>query len=108
MILTFGFWPSLAAEYRWQYEVAGTLNAPMDVFVVRKLGVPGHEELAMGAIGTGKARFINEDIVGPLGIPPNVIDQIAKREEQELERREKLYRGDRPANRHSRTDRHPC
>ena len=78
------------------YEVARALNVPMDVFVVRKLGVPGQEELAMGAIGTGKARFINEDVVRPLRIPAEVIDRVAEIEEQELERREKLYRGDRP------------
>src|SRR5262249_25360809 len=60
------------------YEVARALNAPMDVFVVRKLGVPGHEELAMGAIGTGKARFINDDIVGPLRIPSDVIERVAE------------------------------
>jgi predicted phosphoribosyltransferase len=77
-------------------EVARTLNAPMDVFVVRKLGVPGHEELAMGAIGAGKARYLNDDIVGMLHIPSNVIEQVVEREEKELERREKLYRGDKP------------
>src|SRR4051812_25933567 len=77
------------------WEVERELNLPMDVFVVRKLGVPGHEELAMGAIGTGKARFINEEVVRPLGIPQDVIDQVAAREEKELDRRERLYRGDR-------------
>jgi putative phosphoribosyl transferase len=77
-------------------EVARTLNVPIDVFVVRKLGVPGHEELAMGAIGAGKARFINEDVVGPLQIPADIIERVAEREEKELERREKLYRGERP------------
>jgi predicted phosphoribosyltransferase len=78
------------------YEVAQALNAPLDVFVVRKLGVPGHEELAMGAIGTGHAIFINEDVVGPLGIHQDVIQQVTIREKQELAKREKLYRGNRP------------
>lgn len=78
------------------YEVAKTLNVPMDVFVVRKLGVPGHEELAMGAIASGNTRVINPDVVGPLHIPEAVIDQVARTEEQELARRERLYRGDRP------------
>ena len=77
-------------------EVARTLNAPMDVFVVRKLGVPGHEELAMGAIGAGKARYINDEIVGMLHIPSSIIEQVVEREEEELERREKLYRGEKP------------
>src|SRR5216684_3283231 len=79
------------------YEVAQALRAPLDVFVVRKLGVPGHEELAMGAIGTGRARVINQDVVGPLQIPQAVIDEVAAREEIELTRREKLYRGERAA-----------
>ena len=79
------------------YEVATILNAPLDVFVVRKLGVPGHEELAMGAIATGGARTLNHDVIGYLGIPDEVIDEVTAREEQELERRERLYRDDRPA-----------
>jgi predicted phosphoribosyltransferase len=62
---------------------------------VRKLGVPGHEELAMGAIASGGARVVNDDVVGPLGIPANVIDAVARREQVELERREELYRGTR-------------
>ena len=77
-------------------EVARRLDAPFDVFVVRKLGVPGHEELAMGAIASGGVRFANRDVVESLGIPENVIDSVARREQVELDRREQLYRGDRP------------
>lgn len=79
------------------YEVATALRAPLDVFVVRKLGVPGHDELAMGAIASGGIRVINEDVVGALRIPPYVIDAVAASEQVELERRERVYRGDRPA-----------
>jgi putative phosphoribosyl transferase len=79
------------------YEVASILNAPLDVFVVRKLGVPGQEELAMGAIATGGARTLNHDVIRYLRIPDEVIDEVTAREEQELERRERLYRDDRPA-----------
>jgi predicted phosphoribosyltransferase len=78
------------------YEVARALGAPLDVFVVRKLGVPGHEEYAMGAIATGGVRVLNNDVVNALGIPDHVIDRVAAREQQELARRERLYRGDRP------------
>ncbi|HEY4032608.1 MAG TPA: phosphoribosyltransferase [Ktedonobacteraceae bacterium] len=78
------------------YEVARALHVPLDVFLVRKLGVPGHEELAMGAIATGGIRVINEDVVRSLHIPPHVLDAVAFREERELERREHLYRDDRP------------
>ena len=78
------------------YEVALTLNAPLDVFLVRKLGVPGHEELAMGAVATGDVRVLNEQIVSSLGIPDNVIDTVTAWEQQELARREHLYRSDRP------------
>ena len=78
------------------YEVATALNAPLDVFVVRKLGVPGHEELAMGAIATGGVRVINPEVVDPLGITPEEIDSITRSELEELQRRERLYRGDRP------------
>ena len=77
-------------------EVARVLGAPLDVFLVRKLGVPGHEELAMGAIATGGTLVLNEDVVQGLRIPPQVIQAVAAREQQELERRERLYRGDRP------------
>lgn len=78
------------------YEVARALHVPLDVFLVRKLGVPGHEELAMGAIAMGGIRVINEDVVRSLHIPPHVIDAVALREERELERREWLYRDNRP------------
>ncbi len=78
------------------YEVASALRVAFDVFVVRKLGVPGHEELAMGAIASGGVRLVNHDVVDALGIPPEVIDQAARREQVELERRERLYRGSRP------------
>jgi putative phosphoribosyl transferase len=76
-------------------EVAHALGVPLDVYVVRKLGVPGHEELAMGAIATGGVRQINRDVVDALGIPGAVIDAGAEREQLELERREHTYRGDR-------------
>ena len=76
-------------------EVARALGVPFDVYVVRKLGVPGHEELAMGAIASGGVRQVNRDVVEALGIPANVIDAVARREQRELERREQTYRGDR-------------
>ncbi|HZU68482.1 MAG TPA: phosphoribosyltransferase [Ktedonobacteraceae bacterium] len=76
------------------FEVAKALHAPLDVFVVRKLGVPGHEELAMGAIATGGVRFVNQEVVRMLRIPDAVIDAVTAREQQELERREHLYRDD--------------
>jgi len=78
------------------YEVAKTLHAPLDVFLVRKLGVPGHEELAMGAIASGGVRVVNQDVMRALGIPDEVLETVANEEQQELERREKAYRGDRP------------
>ena len=78
------------------YEVAKQLQAPLDVFLVRKLGVPGHEELAMGAIASGGIRVINEDIVSYLNIPDEVVDAVAMDEQRELERRERAYRDDRP------------
>jgi len=78
------------------YEVARALGAPLDVFVVRKLGVPGYEELAMGAVATGGVRVLNEDVVQGLHIPDYVIDAVAAWEQQELARREQVYRGDRP------------
>ncbi len=77
------------------YEVAKALHAPLDVFVVRKLGIPGHEELAMGAVATGGVRVLNDQAVRVLGIPEYVIDAVTTWELQELERRERLYRGDR-------------
>src|SRR5918992_528509 len=78
------------------FEVASALRAPLDVFVVRKLGVPGHEELAMGAIATGGVRVLNSDVVHRLKLPQEVIDRVASSEHSELVRREKVYRGDRP------------
>ncbi|HZC98255.1 MAG TPA: erythromycin esterase family protein [Bradyrhizobium sp.] len=77
------------------YEVARALRAPLDVFVVRKLGVPGYEELAMGAVATGGVRVLN-DVVKRLGIPDFIVDTVAAEEQQELARRERLYRGGRP------------
>jgi predicted phosphoribosyltransferase len=79
------------------YEVARALKAPLDVFIVRKLGLPGHEEFAMGAVASGGVRVLNDQVVEELGIPEYVIDQVAAGELQELARRERLYRGDRPA-----------
>lgn len=78
------------------YEVAKALPAPMDVFIVRKLGVPGQEELAMGAVATGGVRVLNHQVVNALGIPDYVIEAVVKWETDELKRREQLYRGDRP------------
>jgi len=73
--------------------VAEALGAPLDIWVVRKLGVPGHEELAFGAIASGGARVLNADIIGSLGISPQTIESVVAREEQELHRREVAYRG---------------
>ena len=78
------------------YEVARALQAPLDVMLVRKLGVPGHEELAMGAIASGGIRVISDDVVRALGIPDRAIATIAAHEEHELERREQVYRAGRP------------
>ena len=77
------------------YEVALALNAPLDIFTVRKLGLPGHEELAMGAIASGGARVINQDVVRTFSIPQGVVEAVAKQELKELERRERAFRGDR-------------
>src|SRR5437899_5686506 len=79
------------------YEVARALRAPLDVFIVRKLGVPGYEELAMGAVATGGVRVLNDQVVNGLRIPDYVVDAVTTWEQQELARREQLYRGDRPA-----------
>ena len=73
------------------YEVAEALGAPLDIFLVRKLGTPGHRELAMGAIASGGIRVINDDVVRMLGIPPETIDAVAREEQQELERRQRAY-----------------
>ena len=78
------------------YEVARALGVPLDVFLVRKLGVPGHEELAMGAIALGGERVLNPHVVQALRVPPDVIDRVAAGEALELERREHAYRGERP------------
>lgn len=78
------------------FEVARRLRAPLDVFVVRKLGVPGHEELAMGAIASGGVRVLNSNVVEALRLSEIDIDAVAELERAELERRERLYRGDRP------------
>ena len=78
------------------YEVARALGAPLDVFVVRKLGVPGYEELAMGAVATGGVRVLNDDIVTGLRIPGYLIEAVAAQEQAELKRRERAYRGGRP------------
>jgi erythromycin esterase-like protein/predicted phosphoribosyltransferase len=78
------------------FEVARALDAPLDVYVVRKLGVPGHEELALGAIASGGTRVLNKQAVESLGIPAEWIEAIDAKERRELERRERAYRGDRP------------
>jgi putative phosphoribosyl transferase len=78
------------------YEVAKALRAPLDVFVVRKLGVPGHRELAMGAIASGGVRVLNTEVIQTLGISPMTIEAVAATELRELERRQRLYRGDAP------------
>ncbi|MGE0445996.1 MAG: phosphoribosyltransferase [Vicinamibacterales bacterium] len=79
------------------FEVATALEAPLDVFVVRKLGLPGHPELAMGAIASGGVRVLNDDLLQQLAVPVSVIDAVTRAERIELERRERAYRGARPA-----------
>ncbi|MGZ3667798.1 MAG: phosphoribosyltransferase, partial [Ktedonobacterales bacterium] len=78
------------------FEIARALNAPLDVMVVRKLGVPGEEELAMGAIGPGGTRVLNADVIRMAGISDSAIDAVTRQEQQELERRIRRYRGNRP------------
>jgi putative phosphoribosyl transferase len=78
------------------YEVAQALQAPLDVFVVRKLGTPGQEELAMGALAPGGITVLNHEVIQALGIPQQTIDAVVAREERELERREREYRDGRP------------
>lgn len=78
------------------FEVAKALNARLDMFLVRKLGVPGHEELAMGAIASGGVRVLNDEVMDMLRVPDHVVDAVAEREQQELERRENAYREGRP------------
>src|SRR5438067_11822511 len=79
------------------YEVAKRLHAPLDVFIVRKLGVPGFEELAAGAIASGGARVLNEDVMRAIPHAEEAIEVVSMRETAELERREQIYRGGRPA-----------
>jgi putative phosphoribosyl transferase len=78
------------------FEVAKALRAPLDVFAVRKLGVPGHEEYAMGAIATGGVRVLDESVVRAIGVTRAQLDAVTAAEQLELERRERQYRGDRP------------
>ena len=79
------------------YELAEALGLPLDVFLVRKLGTPGHRELAMGAIASGGIRVLNDEVVTSLRITDEQIERVSREEEAELERREALYRGTRPA-----------
>jgi predicted phosphoribosyltransferase len=79
------------------FEVSEALRVPLDVFLVRKLGVPGHEELAMGAIATGGVRLLNPEVVQAFGITREEIEAVTEAERQELERRNRLYRDGRPA-----------
>lgn len=78
------------------FEIAAALHVPLDIFLVRKLGVPGHEELAMGAIASGDVRVLNQDVVEMQQISDASLEQVTQSEQQELQRREHLYRGDRP------------
>src|SRR5262247_2251049 len=78
------------------FAVAEALHTPLDVFLVRKLGVPGHEELAMGAIASGDVRVLNQDVLAWYGLSAADVDAVARVEKGELERRERLYRGGRP------------
>ena len=79
------------------YEVALALHTPLDIFIVRKLGLPGREELAIGAIASGGIRVLNNDIIRVLNVPEEVINIVARNELQELQRRERNYRGESPA-----------
>ncbi|WP_133131141.1 phosphoribosyltransferase [Legionella yabuuchiae] len=76
------------------YKIATELSLPLDVFLVRKLGVPGHRELAMGAIASGEVAFYNQSIISDLNISKEAMDEVIKAESDELERREEAYRGD--------------
>lgn len=78
------------------YEIAKALHVPLDVWLVRKLGVPGQEELAMGAIASGGVMILNNEIINLLKISREAVEQVAAAEKQELERRDQAYRGDRP------------
>ena len=79
------------------YEVARALHAPLDVFLVRKLGFPGHPELAMGAIASGGVRILDRQLIGMYGVPAREIERVTAAERREMERRERLYRDGRPA-----------
>ena len=79
------------------FELSLALHASLDILIVRKLGIPGHEELAMGAVASGGIRVVNTEVVDLLRIPPEVIDAVGDREEAELQRREMSYRANRPA-----------
>lgn len=79
------------------YEVARALGVPLDVFVVRKIGAPGREELAIGAIASGGVRVLNEETIAALAVDPKTIEEITERESRELRRREEAYRGNLPA-----------
>lgn len=81
------------------FEVARSLHLDLDVFLVRKLGMPGDEELAIGAVATGGVRVLNHDLIDYLGVPDELVEQVTEREKAELERRERMYREDRPATR---------
>lgn len=78
------------------YELAVAMDAPLDVFVVRKLGLPGHEEFGIGAIASGGVRVVDDTVLRAYGIDPATLEDITRRERQELDRRERLYRDDRP------------
>jgi len=78
------------------FQVARILNTDLDVFIVRKLGVPGHPELAMGAIASGGIHVLNDTVIADLGIPPAAVERVAADEQREIARREQLYRGGRP------------
>jgi putative phosphoribosyl transferase len=78
------------------YEIATALDAPLDVFIVRKLGLPGHEEFGIGAIASGGVRVVDDSVLRAYGIDAEMLDRITGRERRELERRERLYRDDRP------------
>ncbi len=79
------------------HQVANALAAPLDIFLVRKLGAPGQEELALGAIASGGTRVLNHRIIKELGIPEETVFEIARQQNEELERRERAFRGDRPS-----------
>ena len=78
------------------FEIAVALDAPLDVFVVRKLGLPGHEEFGIGAIASGGVRVVDESVLRAYGVDSRTLEEITEREQRELERRERRYRDDRP------------